>query len=225
MHNSINRNANQTGFTLIEMAIVLVIIGLLLAGLIAPLGVQRDLRDYAETRTELAELREALIGFALSHSALSGNPYLPCPAAIGGNGVEQRSGGVCQILVGGEIPWATLGLGQRDSWNNTYLYKVTALYANSNVGFTLTPSGDNNIKSTAGAVTNIASNIPAVIVSKGKNGASASISLDEIENDNNDTNFVSHEQIDVAANTFDDILVWLPDTILVNRMVSAGLLP
>jgi prepilin-type N-terminal cleavage/methylation domain-containing protein len=205
------------GFTLVEMAIVLTIVGLLIAGLLLPLSVQRDLRDYAETRAELSELREALIGYALSQTP----PFLPCPDAVGGDGVEEvRVGGVCPISRG-EVPWATLGLGRSDNWNNSYLYSVTPVFSNS-TGFTLGAVGANTILDSAGGAT-VAANIPAVIVSKGNNGLGAG--LDELENDLADTNFVSHEQIDVAATSFDDIVVWLPTTILYNRMVTAGKLP
>lgn len=222
MHNSVNRYLKQAGFTLVEMAIVLVIVGLLISGLLIPLGVQRDLRDYRETRTELAEIREALIGFAMSYPALDGKPYLPCPDT-NGDGGENRLAGVC-VSPSGNLPWETLGLGQSDSWNNAYLYRVTATYSNSNTGFTLTPLGDNVIVNTTGAGTvNIATGIPAVVVSKGKagNGASA----DEVENSDGDITFVSKEQIDLAATAFDDVVVWVPTTVLVNRMVSAGKLP
>ena len=222
MHNSFNRHLDQLGFTLVEMAIVLVIVGLLISGLLIPLGVQKDLRDYGETRAELADLREALIGFAMSHSAADGKPYLPCPDTTG-DGSENRVAAAC-VSPAGNIPWETLGLGQSDSWNNAYLYRVTGTYSNSNVGFTLTPVGDNVIVNTvAVGGANIATGIPAVIVSKGKNGNGTSD--DEKENADGDFTFVSKEQINVAANAFDDIVVWVPHTILVHRMVTAGKLP
>jgi len=220
MYSDKRKKLNQTGFTLVEMAIVLVIVGLLISGLLIPLGVQRDVKDYAETRAELTEIREALIGFALSHSATDGNPYLPCPDTDG-DGNENRAAGVCST-VSGVFPWVTLGLGQTDNWYNQYLYRVTGVYANSNVGFTLTPSGDNTIINTVGGL-NVATGIPVVIVSKGKNGNGAS--TDELENTDGDDTFVSKEQIDVAANAFDDVVVWVPTTIIVNRMVTAGRLP
>lgn len=224
MHRVIKKDLNQLGFTLVEMAIVLVIVGLLIAGLLTPLGVQRDIRDYSETRAELAEIREALIGFALSHQAVDGNPYLPCPDTDG-DGSENRTGTACTSATGaGDLPWNTLGLGRTDSWNNAYLYRVASAYSNSNTGFTLTPAGDNIIVNTiAAGGTNIATGIPAVIVSKGKNGTGTA--NDEAENSDGDITFVRKEQIDVAANAFDDVVVWVPSTILVNRMVSAGLLP
>ncbi len=223
MHSVINSSRKQIGFTLIEMAIVLVVVGLLIAGLITPLSVQRDIRDYSETRAELSEIREALIGFALSHQATDGNPYLPCPDTDGDGSEDRDAGGDC-LSQSGVLPWETLGLGQIDNWNNAYLYRVTLGYSRRSVGFTLTENGDNIIRNTiAASGVNIATNIPAVVVSKGKGGAGAA--ADEGENSDDDNIFVRKEQIDVAANQFDDVVVWVPSTVLVNRMVAAGLLP
>ena len=55
------------GFTLIELAIVLVIITVLIGGLAVPLSAQIQARRIAETQKTLEEAREAIIGFALSH--------------------------------------------------------------------------------------------------------------------------------------------------------------
>ena len=64
----------QYGFTLMELAVVLMIVGLLLGGLFIPLSSQRDLQGRQTTEKALADIREALIGFAVI------NGRLPCPA-------------------------------------------------------------------------------------------------------------------------------------------------
>lgn len=56
------------GFTLIELAIVLVIITILIGGLAMPLSAQIQARRIAETNKTLDEAREAIIGYAMSHS-------------------------------------------------------------------------------------------------------------------------------------------------------------
>lgn len=56
------------GFTLIEMAIVLVIITILIGGLAMPLSAQIQARRIAETRQTLQEAREATMGYAMSHT-------------------------------------------------------------------------------------------------------------------------------------------------------------
>ena len=58
----------QRGFTLIEMAIVLVIVTILIGGLAMPLSAQIQARRIAETNKTLEEAREAIIGYAMTHS-------------------------------------------------------------------------------------------------------------------------------------------------------------
>lgn len=208
----------QHGFTLIEMAIVLVIVGLLVAGLLLPLSAQIDQRNYNETQRELQDIRDALIGFALSNAATDGRPYLPCPDT-NGDGFEDRVGNACVNPPVGGLPWATLGLARQDRWGSAYLYRVTAAFANSAAGFNLATVRDIQVRNAAGGAV-IAANVPAVIVSKGKTGAGAG--ADEQENSDGDTDFVDHTQV---ANTYDDAVAWLPTAILFNRMVMAGRLP
>lgn len=59
------------GFTLIELAIVLVIVTLLIGGLAVPLSAQIQARRVAETNRTLEEAREAIIGYAMSHTVAS----------------------------------------------------------------------------------------------------------------------------------------------------------
>src|SRR5665647_1087323 len=66
--------ALQNGFTLIEMAMVLMIVGLLLGGMLVPLSAQMDQRNVSDTQKTLSEIKEAIVGFTLA------NGRLPCPA-------------------------------------------------------------------------------------------------------------------------------------------------
>lgn len=56
------------GFSLIELAIVLVIVTILIGGLAVPLSAQIEARRIAETRKIMEEAREALMGYAMTHS-------------------------------------------------------------------------------------------------------------------------------------------------------------
>ena len=58
------KRQHQAGFTLVEMAIVLMIVGLLLGGLLVPLSAQMEQRNVTETRKQLDEIQQALIGYA-----------------------------------------------------------------------------------------------------------------------------------------------------------------
>jgi prepilin-type N-terminal cleavage/methylation domain-containing protein len=210
----------KSGFTLVEMAIVLVIVGLLVSAFLAPLGAQRDLKDYSDTRATLALIQEALYGYALSHPALDGKPHLPCPDTDGDNAENRNGAGACSAPEG-NLPSRDLGIVNSDSWNNNYRYRVTTAFADSSTGFTLVSNGGINIRSAvAGNV--VAANIPVVIISWGKNGAIIpAVGSAEGENRNNNTDFVTQD----FSTSFDDVIVWISPNVLFNRMVAAGQLP
>lgn len=60
----------QQGFSLIELAIVLVIVTLLIGGLAMPLSAQIQARRVSETRADMQAIHDALIGYAMSHYVL-----------------------------------------------------------------------------------------------------------------------------------------------------------
>jgi len=209
------------GFTLIEMAVVVVIVGLMLGGLLMPLTAQMDQRDYSKTKDDIDTIKNALIGYAMSHSlATDGKPYLPCPDTDG-DGIENRNVSACTNQEG-DIPWADLGMPRIDSWGRTYRYHVTAAFSNNATGFTLTSNGDINVRQASGGAL-LASAVPVVILSRGKNGADSG--TDEADNGNGNQEFVSHAPSDASGNQFDDIVDWIPSTILINLMVTTGRLP
>lgn len=217
-------NMNRTdikGFTLVEMAVVLVIVGLLLGSLIVPLSAQMDQKAYGDTQKTLADVKEALVGFALSHAAGDGKPYLPCPDTDG-DGQENRTASACTSAEGG-LPWVDLGLAALDSWNNRYRYRVTAAFSDNATGFTLANTGNITIRDAAAGAT-VAASIPFAVFSRGKNGAGAG--TDEAENsDASNSILVSHPPVSTAGNVFDDLVAWVPSGILFSRLVAAGRLP
>ena len=142
MLGSINvRRGSHYGFTLVEMAVVLFILGLLIAGLLGPLETQLEARDRRQTLDTMEVILDALYGYAIT------NRRLPCPNTDG-DGVEQldtdingtddydaftgpaldaivASGGDC-INEEGFVPWVTLGVKQGDAWGNRFTYRVAA---------------------------------------------------------------------------------------------------
>jgi len=215
------KNSLHFGFTLIEMAIVLVIVGLMLGGLLVPLSAQMDQRNYSETQKALSDIKEALIGYALSHPAADGKPHFPCPDTDG-DGLENRTASACTSAEG-DLPTVDLGLPALDSWRNRYRYRVTNSFADNATGFTLASSGNITIRDAAAGNT-VASAIPVAIFSRGKNGAGAG--TDEAENsDSTNAILVAHAPTSTVGNEFDDLVVWVPSGILFNRLVAAGKLP
>ncbi|MFM9437470.1 prepilin-type N-terminal cleavage/methylation domain-containing protein [Janthinobacterium sp. CG_23.3] len=229
----------QRGFSLVEMAIVLVIVGLMIGGLITPLAMQLEQRKGAETQKALDEAREALIGYALRYG------HLPCPAVSAGNGLEDRLALRCaNEKRQGFLPWATLGLVKSDSWNHLFRYSVTPAFSDSGVRFALNTRGDISVMTRDGAgrptPATASNDIPALVMSHGKNGFGASSELgvrvanasasngDERVNAGVGTTFVSRALSDEhggAGGEFDDLVVWVSPNILFNRMVAAQRLP
>jgi prepilin-type N-terminal cleavage/methylation domain-containing protein len=66
------------GFTLIELAIVLVIITILVGGLAVPLSAQIQARRVAETNKTLEEAKEAIIGYAISKNTPPASSTCTC---------------------------------------------------------------------------------------------------------------------------------------------------
>lgn len=202
------------GFTLTEIAIVLFIVALLLGSMMIPLAAQVDSRDNTEAQKSMGDIREALIGYAASRA---GKPYLPCPDTDG-DGIEQaRVANACPADEG-DVPWNTLGLGRTDPWNRPYRYRVSPAFSNSN-GFLLTSVGTLRLCTDNTCAATVATGIPAVILSKGKNGAGGS--ANELENSDGDDDFVSKD----PDPSYDDLVIWLSPNVLFNRMVAAGKLP
>ena len=136
------------GFTLVEMAIVLMIVGLLLGGLIPTISGQMERQHINETRKQMDEIQQALIGFAII------NGRLPCPAkatlatGLASAGEEATTGNTCACVAGGGntvadtsaipctgptvtgvLPWVTLGIKETDAWERRYTYRVTRHFA------------------------------------------------------------------------------------------------
>lgn len=131
-----SRGHRMGGFSLVEMSIVLLIIGLI-AGTMMPLaGKMLDQQKRKDTITRLALLDQAMVNFVIS------NQRLPCPAdgtiASGGAGAgtEQRNpAGNCTGMNSGVVPWLAIGLSESDAldgWGNRITYRVPTL----GIGFT-----------------------------------------------------------------------------------------
>ena len=166
--------------------------------------------------------------------------------ASSGNTVADTSAIACTgTSVTGVLPWATLGVKETDAWDRRYTYRVTTIFADqfaastygctpsttpTAASFALCSTGVPDVISAASGGTAVATDVPALFLSHGKNGTGAytrqGIQLsgtigDEAENSDNDNTFVSHTE----TTSFDDIAAWIAPSILFNRMVTAGKLP
>ena len=106
------RQLNDAGFTLIEMAVVIIILGVIIsiaATALPPLIVSSKIK---KTQALMAKADNALQGYSMVHHRL---PF----AAGGPDGIESAD------LYVGYIPYRTLGLSSgTDAWGNVFRYAV-----------------------------------------------------------------------------------------------------
>lgn len=190
---------NYKGFTLVEMAVVLVIIGLMLSAGMGFGTTQIQSAKIAATKQKQETIKLALINF------ISRNNRLPCPAVANlapgsaGYGAEAATPGTCTsattngAVVTGIVPWVSLGLSDEngsDGYYNRFTYQVVLAATNANAKtisyirgaistHTATPVamgapavGNQSNDCTAGGTYNPCAAL-AIIVSHGNNGAGA----------------------------------------------------
>jgi prepilin-type N-terminal cleavage/methylation domain-containing protein len=106
----------QRGFSLIEIAIGLMIIGLIASSMIASIGQQTEQRRVTETKVSLNQARDAVMAYLTSQGRL------PCPASATSNGQESilsnSSGIITCTLEAGFLPAVTLGMTGLDANGN-----------------------------------------------------------------------------------------------------------
>lgn len=220
--------AKARGFSLVEMAIVLVVIGLLMGGLLLPLSVQMENADRDRGRSLLSNMSDALMGYAVTYGRL------PCPDVNGDGGEDPPNGvGGCAASEG-QVPASTLGVPGVDAWGQSLRYRVTGGFADATdgtgcgtatpgVSFSLCSQGDIRVLDGRGGRL-VAGGLPAVLLSRGKNWA-VPPSADERENSNGDRVFVSRTYSAAEGAAFDDLVLWISPNVLKNRMVEAKRLP
>jgi prepilin-type N-terminal cleavage/methylation domain-containing protein len=185
------------GFTLVEMAVVLFILGLLIAGVLGPLDTQLEARDRRETIDTMNNIIETLYGYAIS------NGRLPCPDTSGDGMPDDAfdptdsTTGAC---VGGSfpngegfLPWVELNVAPGDAWGNRFRYKVRSpnftwpdedaptFYSDrvcdgdtAPEEFDLCATGNIQVRTREGKVeAPLADNLPAIVISHGRNGFGA----------------------------------------------------
>jgi len=243
------------GFTLTELAVVLLIVGLLLGGLLHTLSVQVEQRNRDDTRRQLEEARDLLIAFALV------NGRLPCPAAPNATGDESPpGGGTCTNSYNGFLPGRAIGATPVDSsgyaldaWGNRIRYAVSAttwgttpfarftkkhVTNDATASWSLGQSPSDLVicnatvagtSCAAGTSVTNQDTVVAIVLSIGKNGALGAPPADsnELENQDNDALFVDRppDPATAGGKEFDDMMAWIPVGVLYSRMVAAGILP
>jgi prepilin-type N-terminal cleavage/methylation domain-containing protein len=196
-----NKPNAESGFSLIEMSMVLAIIGLLMGGGLLAITPVLERNKRTQTFQSLDKIEEALILYVIR------NNRLPCPAngslaATDANygAALPATGAACTALTAGFgiVPWRTLGIERAmavDGWGNQISYAVSANQAQTvntatNMGVNRTSGGityacgDLQINNTSGTEltpgtgatgcqSGTTDRAAYVLISHGKNGAGA----------------------------------------------------
>lgn len=237
----------STGFTLVEMAVVVVIMGMMLTMGLRMLQATQNNAAWSETRLKQERIKVALIGF------LRTNGRLPCPdSALPPTGVEPAA---CLVNAGrGVPPWKVLGLAVgdvQDGWGNFFTYRVanrtpvTSSNWTTKIGATAFTLGELTApritfalqeRSDAGVLgAALVPNPVVMLMSHGKNGAGARTlrgaalmpmptGADELSNATTaSTTFVMRTPTDVTAaagGAFDDIVAYMTPNQLLQPLLD-----
>lgn len=208
---------HHLGFTLTELAVVMIILALLVGGLVFPLTAQREVQQLRRAETGLAEIREALLGFAAIHG------HLPCPdmdtdPTAAGYGVAETTC-LTPFTQEGFLPFKSLGLLEQDPWEERWRYRVDRNFANSAAPITLaTAFGSDSLMvedEEGNALGTTLERPVAVFYTLGPdrqaNGGNASF---EASN--------GRYQASPPGENFDDLLHWLARPLLISRLIASG---
>ena len=241
------------GFSLVEIAVVLVIISVLMAIVAVPLATQVEQRRVEETLKFLEGAKDALYGYAAA------NGRLPCPAtdgvtigAINSAGAENPlNGGVCAVLVG-FLPAVTLGITPVDSsgfavdaWaDGSPLRRIRYAVSNSNVSALTTTDGVRTatMASVGASTTHLyvcatgltagppTTNCGVTVATLADKAPVVLFSLGKNSGTNSidETNNQNADRVFSSGTpnaTFDDLVTWMSLNTLFDRMIKAGKLP
>ncbi len=235
------------GFTLVEIAIVLVVIGLLLSGGLLAIAPVLQSSRVTETESKLDRIEEALV----LHAIING--CLPCPAtgatasavATAGQAVDNTGGAYATGCADaactngqGVVPWQNLGLSEADATDGfgyRISYGVTnALTLDGGMDRAGTSYPAGNITVTNTVPVNLTTIAGYALVSHGDDhslGFAAGSGVQTIdpnnsgnqtENTDGDAVFVQDDLINVSGAThFDDIVRWRTAPLIV-QLCGAG---
>lgn len=124
------RRGRCTGFTLVEMAVVVTLIGILLAmGLAVGTSVMQNTQR-SVTKERLDTIRSALIAYSQAHMGAFPCPDAPAGAAVR-DGLQDVAGPNCSapLLPFGTVPYVDLGLPREtalDGYGNYISYRLAS---------------------------------------------------------------------------------------------------
>ncbi len=239
------------GFTLIEIAVVLVIVTILLGILLPSVGARIEAARISATKSKIENVKSSILAF------IAKNGRLPCPAIEGlpppppagpdnGYGREATPKGTCTGttalttgVVRGVVPWKDLALSDDDALDGHYRrisYAVVTSETNLTVarlpGIVGTISLHSGTPILPGNQVNVSNPAVFVLLSYGSNGFGAysgegvqqslPISADELAN--TDTGDIAFVQKDFS-NTFDDLVLGVSAREILTSLLPSAIKP
>jgi prepilin-type N-terminal cleavage/methylation domain-containing protein len=247
-------NRIQRGFTLVEIAIVLMIVTILLGYSVALFPVQQELKHYRQVESEMDGIIEQLMAFAQV------NGRLPCPDTDS-DGLENWDGlSDCDDGWFGFLPARTLGVNGKydangvlvDPWSAGYRYAVSAGQGVLNTDADLVTANGIRDEGMANAASTldlficddsnatgddlncgfvsgdpVISGVAAVVISLGKNNDTPATSNIQAENLDDFLDGTDDKVYIFAprSDAYDDVVKWVPANLLFSRMIQADQLP
>ncbi len=213
----------QGGFSLVELSIVLFISAILLRAALIPLPQLRDTAMRKQTKQQLQDVKQSLIGHIVKTGAL------PCPITLTGTG---KTTGSCQVAEGG-VPAVVVGMlgavnpagAVLDAWGRPLRYALSqadhtsegtrglpdwstagevAAIGLSNVDADLRLCLNANTACTKQQLR--ADQLVAIVISDGRDGSAVGV---QQENQDGDSDYALTAHSQVAGQVFDDLMVTL----------------
>lgn len=238
------------GFTLVELAIVVMLIGIVMTMGLKTLNATLDNSMASDTKAKQERIKMALISY------LRTNGVLPCPDSSGDTLVATGEASTpCQSAPDkgyGVIPWQTLGISREtviDGWGNYFTYRVANGSGGSKNWTEKTSAANdftvNELKAQTDALTiqelnangsalvDVTKKAVVVILSHGKNGfgakttkVGARMSTDDAGDDektnatDGTAKFVRRPVVDAAP--YDDFVAYMLPQDLLQPLVNEG---
>lgn len=235
--------SKNSGFTLVEIIVMVAITGIISAGVLTAVNSMRESASYSKDQKLMEEIKLSLLRFA------GVNGYLPCPDTDG-SGRENRDMDQSCVSASGQLPYIDLGTHAANAFKHPFSYHINTFstdenqlidsstsasyFSNGNCSDTTTrneqnapcfkmstppainnPGSGNYLILDGVSTTPIASNLPVVVISHGKNGCNGTSSF---ENQNcepsliqgfSSTAIYQSQHNKSGPNKFDDQVIWL----------------
>lgn len=216
------------GFTLIEMAVVLALLGILTSHIVEPLSAKLERNKRAQTLHTMEQIRIATLGYLIVEKRL------PCPATVNSQGwaLAECAG----MAATGYVPVATLGLtGPVDSdgllldgWGNRFRFIVSGAnhplrgdtdlpdftshgeLLNVGLGHVNSDLVICRVSTSSGCSLDntVVNQLPLIIVSAGKDDSDTGL---QGENSDDDAVYVAAGHINETSAGFDDLVSWISE--------------